>query len=114
MIFDETTGKLIGGTILTVVAGGGYNLGRRMGLWTSRRRVFFFFWASAAAPVLFMAVDIEVEGKDWIVAAVVFVLTMLIAGPLFALFGSIIFTADNSPGGPLPKTKKNLKKTHQE
>lgn len=113
-MFDETNGKLIGSIILVVVAGGGYNLGRRMGLWTSRRRVFFFLWASAAAPLLFVAIDIGVEGEDWIGAAVVFVLAMLIAGPLFALFGSIIFTAGNSPGGPLPKTKKNLKKTHQE
>ncbi|MHB8169457.1 MAG: hypothetical protein ACYDET_07430 [Thermoleophilia bacterium] len=101
MIFDNANGKLFSVIILLVVAGGGYNLGRRMGLWTSRRRVFFFLWGSAAAPSLFAAINFGAQ-SGWVVVAVIFLLTMLTGGPVFALFGSIVFPADNRP-----KIKRN-------
>ena len=93
----EILGRYISIAIVAVVTGGGYHLGRRLGLWTSRRRVFYFLWLSFAAPLLFLTLDIGIE-ESWIGAVVVFFIAMLTAGPAGAFFGSIWpFTADNRP-----------------
>ena len=106
---EQTISEVISVAIAAVVTGGGWHLGRRMGLWTSRRRVFFFLWISFSAPLLFLSIDIGIE-ESWLVAGLAFLFAILIGGPFFGCVGSIWpFVADCQPKSNHPMINQNRK-----